>query len=113
MKLTVTGLKNCDTCKKAIKSLNAAGFSPVFVDIRGEADLSVLVPLWLDAVGEEQLINKRSTTWRHLPEVERSKDPSTLLQLHPTLIKRPVIETAETVYVGWTKDTQAALLKNQ
>ncbi|MEO1042323.1 MAG: ArsC/Spx/MgsR family protein [Pseudomonadota bacterium] len=110
MTLTLTGLKNCDTCKKAMKALNAAGLAPVFVDIRNEADLSNLVPQWLEAVGEDLLINKRSTTWRNLTELERQKDPVSLLQLHPTLIKRPVIEMDETVYAGWSKDVQAALL---
>ncbi|MEM0929933.1 MAG: ArsC/Spx/MgsR family protein [Pseudomonadota bacterium] len=111
MSLTLTGLKNCDTCKKAMKALTEAGLKPSFVDIRTEADLKTLVPQWLEAVGSDLLINKRSTTWRNLSEDERNAGPSALLQAHPTLIKRPVIETGKTIYVGWTKDVQAALLE--
>ncbi|MEO0607546.1 MAG: ArsC/Spx/MgsR family protein [Pseudomonadota bacterium] len=110
MSLTLYGLKNCDTCKKAIKALEGAGLTLTFVDIRAEADLPQLVPAWLAAVGDETLINRRSTTWRTLSEAERATDPAALLIANPTLVKRPVIETGDAVYVGWSKDTQAALL---
>lgn len=110
MSLTLYGLKNCDTCKKAIKVLEGAGLTLTFVDIRAEADLPQLVPAWLAAMGDETLINRRSTTWRTLSEAERATDPAALLIANPTLVKRPVIETGDAVYVGWSKDTQAALL---
>lgn len=110
MTLELYGLKNCDTCKKAIKALEAAGKTVAFIDIRAEADLSTLVPKWLDAAGAERLINRRSTTWRNLSESERESDPVALLNAHPTLIKRPVIALDGDVFVGWAKDVQAALL---
>jgi len=110
MPLTLYGLKNCDTCKKAIKALEAAGQTVTFIDIRAEADLEICLPAWLDAVGAETLINKRSTTWRTLSDTDREAQPLMLLAANPTLIKRPVIETGATVHVGWTKDVQAALL---
>ena len=47
----IYGLKNCDTCKKAVKSLRAAGVAHDFIDIRAEADLADRVPVWLAAVG--------------------------------------------------------------
>ena len=109
---TLYGLKNCDACKKALKALEAAGHAVSFVDIRAEADLEARLPAWLDGVGAERLINTRSTTWRGLDQAERAKaqsDPAGLLQAHPTLIKRPVIEAAGGVHAGWTKDVQAAL----
>lgn len=110
MSLTMYGLKNCDTCKKALKALKAAGKTVVFVDIRDEADRSKLVPKWLEAVGADTLVNRRSTTWRNLSESERETQPSILLQSHATLIKRPVIEAGEKVLVGWTKTVQSALV---
>ncbi|MDJ0920088.1 MAG: ArsC/Spx/MgsR family protein [Henriciella sp.] len=110
MSLTLYGLKNCDTCKKALKALEASGASVTFVDIRAEADLARKVPVWLAAAGAKVLLNTRSTTWRGLSETERAGDPEALLMAHPTLIKRPVIEQGSKIYVGWTKDTQAALL---
>lgn len=110
--VTLYGLKNCDTCKKALKALEAAGRTVRFVDIRAEADLAAKLPGWLDAAGPDRLINTRSTTWRGLNEAERARaqsDPAGLLAAHPTLIKRPVIETGGAVHVGWTKDVQAQL----
>ena len=110
MSLTLYGLKNCDTCKKAIKALTDAGTVVDFVDIRAEADLAEKVPVWLAAAGADVLINRRSTTWRGLSEAEREGDPLSLLQDNATLIKRPVIESDTNVFVGWTKDVQAALI---
>lgn len=112
---TVYGLKSCDTCRKALKALGAAGVDPTEIDIRGEADLPALVPGWLDAVGTATLVNTRSTTWRGLSDAERAQadDPTTaarLLAAHPTLVKRPVIVADDgAVLVGWTPATRAAL----
>jgi arsenate reductase len=110
--ITLYGLQNCDTCKKALKALEAAGTPAAFVDIRGEADLPAKLPVWLGAVASDRLVNTRSTTWRGLDDGERGRaesDPKGLLSEHPTLIKRPVIEADGVVHVGWTKDVQAAL----
>lgn len=110
MSLTLYGLKNCDTCKKALKALEAGGKTVAFVDIRAEADLETLLPLWLEAVGADALINRRSTTWRNLDDAARARDPMELLSENPTLIKRPVIDEGGSVTVGWTKEVQANLL---
>jgi arsenate reductase len=102
----IYGLKNCDTCKKAVKFLQADGIAHDFIDIRAEADLAERVPAWLKAVGEKALINTRSTTWRGLDEAERARadsDPAGLLIENPTLIKRPVIEQGGNVTVGWSE----------
>ena len=105
------GLKNCDTCKKALKALDA--YDVTFVDIRADAELDHLLPKWLDAVGAEMLVNKRSTTWRGLSDAEKATVEDggavALLFANPTLIKRPVIEANGEIYVGWTKDVAAAL----
>ncbi len=110
MSLTLYGLKNCDTCKKALKALEAAGRPVKFVDIRAEADLAKLLPIWLSQAGSDLLINRRSTTWRTLSEGERAGEPQALLMAHPTLIKRPVIETGGQVHIGWAKDVHATLI---
>lgn len=108
------GLKNCDTCKKALKALEESGRTVTLIDIRAEADLAARLPRWLAATGPEMLVNKRSTTWRNLPDAEREKaDAATtaeaLLAANPTLIKRPVIEADGKVFVGWSKDVADAL----
>lgn len=112
MTLTLYGLKNCDTCKKARKALESAGKTVEFIDIRAEANLGAKVPIWLEAVGD-RLLNKASTTWRGLSESDKARattDPAPRLIDNPTLIKRPVIEAGDAIHVGWKKDTQSALL---
>lgn len=104
MTFTIYGLKNCDTCKKAMNALE--GHKTVFVDIRAEADLDAKLPFWIDAAGAPALVNKRSTTWRQLSEADKAKadtgEAAALLAAHPTLIKRPVIEKGKSVTVGWS-----------
>lgn len=111
--LVLYGLKNCDTCRKAKRELEAAGRKVTFVDIRESADLDTKLPLWLKAA-PDKLVNKSSATWRSLTNAEKAKagtnGEKALLSKHPTLIKRPVIETGSSVLVGWGKDVQTALL---
>ena len=112
--ITLYGLKNCDSCKKALKALERAGRQARFVDIRAEADLAAKAPVWLDALGAAALVNRRSTTWRALSEAQKAAaegdGAAALLIATPTLIKRPVIESDGAVTAGWTKDVEAALL---
>lgn len=100
------GLKTCDTCRKALKSL--AGRDVTVIDVRADgvdpADLGAIIAAF--GVGA---MNTRSTTWRALSEGERAQDPATLLAAHPTLMKRPVIDVNGTWYQGWTPETRAAL----
>ncbi|MFN7055800.1 ArsC/Spx/MgsR family protein [Hyphomonas sp.] len=106
------GLKNCDTCKKALKELEAAGKPAEFVDIRAEADLASKLPRWIAAAGDK-LVNRSSTTWRNLPDEDKARANGVtlegLLLGNPTLIKRPVIETESEVLVGWTAETKARI----
>lgn len=104
-KMLIFGLKNCDTCRKARKALPDAGFVDVRADGLSEADLS----RFLQAFGAD-LVNRKSTTWRGLSEDERTQDPLSLLQAHPALMKRPVIDADGQLFLGWTKDVQAKLL---
>ncbi len=99
------GLKTCDTCRKAMKSLSEAEF----VDVRADGvpnDVLVSAHAQFGAA----LLNTRSTTWRGLDEQQRQRPPLDLLQDHPTLMKRPLIESQGQLYLGWGKDVQAALL---
>lgn len=110
--ITLYGLKNCDTCRKALKALDAAGRSAAFVDVRTDPGLAARLPGWMAAAGAQTLANTRSTTWRGLAESERARlasDPAGLLTDHPTLIKRPVIEAGGAVHVGWTPAVRAEL----
>lgn len=109
---TLYGLKTCDTCRKALKALEAAGVAATFTDVRSDPGLAARLPGWLAALGADALVNTRSTTWRGLDESERARlanDPAGLLKDHPTLIKRPVIEAGGGVYCGWTPAARTAL----
>ncbi|MDK3018073.1 arsenate reductase family protein [Pseudodonghicola flavimaris] len=98
------GLKTCDTCRKALKSLPDAEFVDVRSDGMPEPVLSAAL-----AAFETALVNTRSTTWRGLDESERARPPLDLLREHPTLMKRPLIVDGEQMYLGWTAQTRAAL----
>jgi len=110
MTLKLYGLKSCDTCRKALKQLEAAHLSPQFIDLRQMDHLSDKLPIWLAQDKSEALLNKRSTSWRQLDEAERAKPVETLLAAYPTLIKRPVIEAEERLFIGWSRAVQDALL---
>lgn len=99
------GLKNCDTCRKALKSLGDAEFRDVRADGVPHAVLTAA-----HARFGASLLNTRSTTWRGLTEAERAKDPLDLLAAHPTLMKRPLIERDGTLYLGWTAEVEKELL---
>lgn len=103
--MIIYGLKNCDTCRKALKSLPNAEFR----DVRVDGVPSDLLKSAYQQFGNA-LLNTRSTTWRSLDETERAKDPLDLLVTHPTLMKRPLIDQGGALSLGWTKDVQEKLL---
>lgn len=103
------GLKTCDTCRKALKSLREAGHTVTYIDVRADGVTAPDLMRFLEAFGDK-LVNTRSTTWKGLGDAERQSDPMTLLQAHPTLMKRPVIDDGAQVYLGWTKDTQEKIV---
>lgn len=103
--MKIYGLKTCDTCRKAIKALPEAEF----VDVRADGLPDAVRDAALAQFGDA-LINTRSTTWRGLDEAERAGTPEALLAAHPTLMKRPLIVADDEMYLGWTKDVQAAVL---
>lgn len=114
MKLTVYHLKTCDSCRKAIKALQAAGHDLTLIDVRADGVPNADLTRIAEAVGWEKLLNTRSTTWRGLDDSDKAEldvaKAIALMSEHPTLIKRPVIDRGALVTVGWTKDVQAELV---
>lgn len=98
------GLKTCDTCRKALKALPEASL----VDVRAEGVPEDVLTAALEQFGAA-LVNTRSTTWRGLDDEARAGEPLELLKAHPSLMKRPLIVSGTDMYLGWAKDTQAAL----
>lgn len=94
--LTVYGLKNCDTCRKARGWLDGKGIAHRFLDVRADGIAKADVARWVKANGWESVLNKRGTTWRGLADKDRDGvDEARAVALmveHPALIKRPVFE---------------------
>ncbi len=99
------GLKTCDTCRRAMRELAAAGWSPVLVDVRADGVEMADLERFYAAFGAA-LVNRRSTTWRGLSEAERAGDHIALIQAHPTLMKRPVIVADGRLTLGWDTKTR-------
>lgn len=104
--MIVYGIKTCDTVKKALRALQAAGHDPVLRDIRAEPLSAEEIDAFSKAFGEK-LINRSSTTWRALSEAERAQPVAALLAAHPTLMKRPVIRSERGLSIGWDSAAQA------
>lgn len=99
------GIKTCDTCRKALKSLEGASF----VDVRADGMPDAVLVEALDTFGDA-LVNTRSTTWRGLSDSDRATEPLELLKAHPTLMKRPlIVDDAGQMHLGWTAATRDAL----
>ncbi|OUD09274.1 arsenate reductase [Marivivens niveibacter] len=107
--MKVYSLKTCDTCRKTIKELAGAGYEFDVVDIRADGlndqDIADIV-----AVFGDKSVNKASSTWRNLSDVDKAKSPAELIAEHPTAMKRPVIIKDGQFYQGWTAATKSALL---
>ena len=103
------GLKNCDSCKKALKEIRNAGKDIEFIDIRDNHISLDIIQNWLDQHGDGVLVNRKSTTWRNLSDEDRRTPAAMLLQAHSTLIKRPIIVAGDHSFVGWNVDVKSAL----
>ncbi len=107
--MVLYGLKNCDTCRKALIALEKRGYEVRLHDLRRDGFAHGTADRFHDAFGEK-LLNRRSTTWRKLSVDEQSGDPVALLRSHPALMKRPVIETRDKLHLGWGPEVQTDLL---
>lgn len=111
--ITVYGLKNCDTCRKATKWLDAEGIDHAFLDLRKDGFSPADVMSWLAAFGSVTLINRKGTTWRnlddHLKMVSNDEDLTAIVMEYPTILKRPIFIKGDQVIVGFKDEERAAL----
>lgn len=93
--ITMFGIKNCDTIKKARKWLEAEGIDYQFHDYKKDGLTTDQLNVWVNDLGWEVLINKRGTTWRKLPEeVKESIDQASAIEImldNTSIIKRPLL----------------------
>jgi arsenate reductase len=106
--ITLYGIKNCDTVKKARTWLEEHSVDYTFHDFRADGLSRESAEGWLNELGWETLVNKRSTTWKELDSTVRDSmsDPTALemVMKHPTLIKRPLLDTGRERHCGFKAD---------
>lgn len=103
------GISTCDTCKQALKAIQAAGKEVTFRDIRAnplsEAEIARIVTEFGD-----RAINKTSPTYRSFSDFVRESEPEAQIAAQPTVMKRPVIQNGDQWTVGWDEAVQAKVL---
>ena len=111
--VTIYGIRNCDTMKKAMRWLDEHGVEYRFHDFRKQGLDSTLLKAWEKELGWETLLNRRGMLWRKLPQATREHiDRASALQCmqdNPGIIKRPVLDVGGRRVVGFTAEEYAAL----
>jgi len=107
--ITLYGIKNCDTVKKARRWLDTHGVEYQFHDFRSDGLDRDTVARWLDELGWENLVNRRSSSWKALDETSRERMDETAalpaILSQPTLIKRPLLDTGHERFTGFSVDS--------
>lgn len=114
--ITLYGITNCDTVKKARAWLADQGVDYQFHDFKKQGVPEPELRAWIAAVGWEPLVNRRGTTWRKLDPATQSgvtdaASARVLMQAHPSVIKRPVVDWGAAVTVGFDADAWAARVR--
>jgi Spx/MgsR family transcriptional regulator len=114
MSVTLYGIKNCDTVKKARKWLDANSVPYTFHDFRVDGITKTLVNNFLKQIDIETLLNKRGTTWRKLSDKEKEIKNKTqavsLMVENPAIIKRPVLATNKNIFVGFSNENYSSII---
>jgi arsenate reductase len=113
MRITIYGIRNCDTMKKARDWLEAHDVAYEFHDYKASGIDRATLEKWAKAVGWEVLLNRAGTTFRKLPdETKQNIDERKAIKLmleQPSMIKRPVLERGRTLLVGFSEEIYAAI----
>ena len=111
--ITIFGIRNCDTIKKALRWFAKKDVEHQFHDFRKDGLDRELLERWVQELGLEILLNKRGTTWRKLPEEQKNnlgdKEVIDLLLEYPAMIKRPVFDFGNLRRVGFSKKDQSEI----
>jgi arsenate reductase len=114
MAITMYGIKNCDTIKKARTWLEERRLGYDFHDYKASGIDRAKLQGWVDELGWEVLLNRAGTTFRKLPEADRADIDAAkaiaLMQAQPSMIKRPVLEADGQLLVGFKPDAYQAKL---
>ena len=112
--VTLYGIPNCDQVRLARAWLDARKIEYRFHDFKREGLACALATRWIEAAGLEALLNRRGTTWRKLDDSERAGATSTsgardLMTAHPSIVKRPVLDSGGRIAVGFSAQTWETL----
>jgi len=111
--VTLYGIPNCDTMKKARSWLNKHGVDYEFHNYKKQGVPETDLKNWVDQLGWEVLLNKRGTTWRKLDEDTKANvDSQSAIQImrdNPSIIKRPVLDVDGQFHVGFSEDNYQQL----
>jgi arsenate reductase (glutaredoxin) len=112
MAITIYGIRNCDTMKKARAWLDAHGVAYAFHDYKAEGIDRTRVAGWVEELGWEKVLNRAGTTFRKLPEADREDlDAAKAIDLmlaQPSMIKRPVLDLGDRRLLGFKPELYAA-----
>ena len=114
--ITLYGIPNCDTVKKARRWLDDQGVAYTFHDFKKQGVPEGQLDRWMHAVGAARLVNRQGTTWRKLDAAAQAAAASdagarALMLAHPSVIKRPVVEAGERVLVGFDEASYTSLAR--
>lgn len=112
--ITLYGISNCDTVRKARNWLKSHAINFKFIDVRKQPLAKTTIEAWFKYVDWESILNRRSTCWRQLEDHVRNNiqgnNVATLLLEYPTLMKRPVLATGQQLLVGFNEQDYQKLL---
>lgn len=107
--VTIYGIKVCDTMKKARAWLDAHDIAYTFHDYKVQGIERGLLEEWVRVVGWEKLLNRAGTTFRKLPDADKTgldeAKAVSLMLAQPSMIKRPVLDASGTLILGFKPDT--------
>ena len=102
------GISTCDTCKRALKTLEAAGKTITFRDIRKEPLSQAEIDTIVQQFGD-RAVNKQSTSYRGFSDFLKASEPEAQIAAQPTVMKRPVIQDGDHWTIGWDEAIAARL----
>ena len=112
--ITLYGIKNCDSVKKARSWLDALQIAYAFHDYRVDGLAPGLLQHFIDELGIEAILNQRSTSWRQLDDAQKqdltAEKARQLILNNPTLLKRPIVAIGEQLLVGFNPETYTKAL---
>lgn len=112
MPVTMYGIRNCDTIRKARGWLDARGVAYDFHDYKIAGIDAATLRRWAGGVGWEKLLNRAGTTFRGLSDADKAgldeAKAIALMLAHPAMIKRPMLESGDALLVGFDSDAYLA-----